>query len=231
VRILLVADWPRLEGGTESYVAAVREGLREAGDDVRLLTGSAGSRADGTADVVAPSAERLAAQAFLQVANPLAAAAVRRAVRELAPEAVLVTTFLTHLSPAILLPLRRVPTVLLVADYRPVCPVATKLLPDGALCSEPAGTVCMRRGCVGPVHWLRDRPRYALLRAGLASVDRVVACSESLRRALADAGIRADAVDLPIAPPADRVEREPSASPTFVYAGRLRREKGVDLLL
>lgn len=231
MRVLLIADWPRLEGGTERYVEWVRDGLEASGDEVRLLTGSTGTTGRGTAHYVAPSSDRLSAQAFLQIANPWAAAQTVAAVRDFSPEAVLVTTFLTHLSPAILSPLRHVPTVVLAMDYRPVCPIATRLLPDGSICTEEAGLVCWQRGCVSLAHWLRDRPRYALLRRGLASVDRVLACSDWMRRCLREGGIESEAIVLPVPPPSPQFRRLPAERPRFTYVGRLRREKGVDLLL
>lgn len=231
MRLLLVADWPRLEGGTERYVEWVRGGLEASGSEVRLLTGSTGTAGGGTADYVAPSSDRLPAQAFLQIANPRAAACVRSAVRDFSPDAVLVTTFLTHLSPAILPPLRRVPTVVIVMDYRPVCPIATKLLPDDTICAEVAGLVCWRNGCVSLPHWLRDRPRYALLRGGLASVDRVLACSVWVRDRLREGGIASESIVLPVPPPSTAFLRSPAEHPRFACIGRLRREKGVDLLI
>jgi glycosyltransferase involved in cell wall biosynthesis len=229
LRILVAGDWPVFEGGTENYILRVRDGLRAAGDEVRVLTGSTGSRAGGTADYVAPSSERLAAQAFLQVANPFARRAMRAALRDFSPDAVLVTTFLTHLSPAILGPLRAYPTVVFVMDYRPICPIALKLLPDNSLCTLPAGAVCWRSGCVSLGHWLRDIPRYALLRAGLAGP--VLTCSRWMRERLAEAGIESEAVELPVPQPPAGYARAPAADPRFVYVGRLRAEKGVDLLL
>ena len=53
MRILLVTDWNRGRGGAEAYATWLRQGLREAGDDACLLTSSAGTAADGTADFVA----------------------------------------------------------------------------------------------------------------------------------------------------------------------------------
>ena len=231
MRILVAGDWPVFEGGTESYILRVRDGLLAVGDEVRLLTGSTGSRAGGTADYVAPSSERLAAQAFLQVANPFARHAIRTTLRDFSPDAVLVTTFLTHLSPAILGPLSAYPTVVFVMDYRPICPIALKLLPDDSLCTLPAGAVCWRSGCVSVGHWLRDVPRYALLRAGLASAGPVLACSKWMRDRLAEAGIESEALELPVPQPPAGYTRAPAANPRFVYVGRLRAEKGVDLLL
>jgi glycosyltransferase involved in cell wall biosynthesis len=136
-----------------------------------------------------------------------------------------------HLSPAVFGSLRGTPTLLAVGDYKPICPIHSKLLPDGTQCRVPAGVVCWRGGCIGLAHWLRDRPRYRLLNAGRAHVDRVLACSTWLARALADAGIDAEALPLPTPPPASAFGRTPADNPLFVYVGRLSREKGVASLL
>jgi hypothetical protein len=50
VRVLLITDWLPGVGGAERYITAVRDGLRAAGDEVRLLTSSAGTAGDGSAD-------------------------------------------------------------------------------------------------------------------------------------------------------------------------------------
>jgi glycosyltransferase involved in cell wall biosynthesis len=231
VRVLLATDWNRGRGGAEAYATWLRDGLVRAGDEVRLLTGSAGTAGDGAADWVAPASERRAAQAFLQIVNPFAVACARAAVREFAPEVALVNMFAHHLSPAFVLALAPVPVVLLVTDYKCVCPLGTKLLPGGTLCTRPAGVACLSAGCVGPLHWLRDRPRYALLRRSLDSATLVVACSEAVRRALAADGIAAQVVDLTAPPPARSYRRAPAGEPTFLFVGRLDVEKGVPLLL
>lgn len=231
MRVLLITDWVANAGGVEAYVTWVREGLRAAGDRVKLLTSGAGTAAGGSADYVAYGANRFAAQALLQVANPLAVLRVRQAVRAFNPDVVLLSMFMHHLSPAILGQLARVPTVLSVADYKPVCPLGTKLLPEGSLCRVRAGAVCWRGGCVSLPHWLRDRPRYALLRRGLRRVDRVVTCSRWLQRELAENGVGADHLDWPVPAPSGGFSRDPAREPLFLYCGRLSVEKGVEVLL
>jgi len=231
MRVLLVSDWQRQPGGVEAYVTWLRVGLARAGDEVRLLTSSVGSAAGGTADFVAWGTERVAAQAALQIVNPFAVARVREALRCFRPEVALVNTFAFHLSPAILLALRPVPTVLSVADYKLVCPLGTKLLPDFTLCSEGAGLVCWRAGCLGLAHWLRDQPRYALISAALRGVDRILACSEWVRHSLVADGIAAEHLRLPVPEPGGTFSRAPAENPLFVYCGRLSVEKGVPLLV
>jgi len=231
MRILLITDWNRGRGGAEAYVTWLRDGLHAAGDEVRLLTSSAGTAADGTADFVAYGSEGKAAQAFLQIENPFAVACVRRAVRELRPDVAWVNMFAHHLSPAALHALGAVPMVLMVSDYKAICPVGSKLLPDGSVCGHRAGWVCRRFGCVGLAHWLRDQPRYALVRSAVRRARRVLACSSWVRRELAAEGIAADCLPLPVPAAAASFRRAPASTPTFAFCGRLDIEKGVALLL
>lgn len=231
MRILLITDWNRGSGGAEAYITRLRTGLRSVGHEVRLLTSSAGTAGDGTAEYVAFGSERLASRAFLQIANPLAVREVRRATREFRPDVVLVNMFAHQLSPAILHATGNVPIVLLVSDYKCVCPVGSKLRPDASICASQAGWVCCTAGCVSFPHWVRDRPRYALMRSGVARAKRVVACSEYVKRELALSGIKSDCVYLPILPPSPTYARNRSTTPQILYCGRLDREKGVDRLL
>jgi glycosyltransferase involved in cell wall biosynthesis len=231
MRTLLITDWMPGRGGMETHVTNVREGLRAAGDEVRLLTSSASAEVEASPDYLAYGTERLAEQVLLQIVNPSAVARLRSALREFQPDVVQVHTFAIHLSPAILAPLRSVPTVLTVSDYKPVCPTSWKLLPDGSLCTEPAGLVCWRNGCTSLPHWLRDRPRYALIHAGLRHVDRVLACSRSVQRELAVKGIASEVLHLPVRAPGPDHRRTPAPEPVFVYCGRLSEEKGLALLL
>ena len=231
MRILLVTDWPALVGGTERIVERLRDGLEAGGDEVRLLTSSAGSAADGTADFVAYGSNRQAEQAFLQVFNPSAYAAMRRAIAEFRPDAVHLNMFLPHLSPSILSALRGVPAAMVVHDYKPICPVSTKLLPDGAPCREPAGAACSRNGCIGRLRAARERPRMGGFRRGLGGVGRIATVSVWMQDVLAANGIEAELVSPPAAAPGARFERSPAETPRFLYAGRLAPVKGVELLL
>ncbi len=215
----------------ERYFGTLRRGLRDAGHDVRLLTSTAGSAADGTAEYRAFGSNAPAVQALLQVVNPFAVARVRAAVRDLRPELALVGMVEQHLSPAVLAALRDVPTILSFGDYKPICPTHSKLLPSGDICTAPAGPVCWAEGCTGLAQWLRDQPRYALFRAGIDRADHILACSSWLQRALGDAGIAAEAVPPPTPPPSSHYVRAPGPNPRFVFIGRLSREKGVASLI
>src|SRR5215211_2932490 len=195
------------------------------------MTSSAGSAAGGRADYVAYGTDARSAQAGLQVVNPSAVVTLRRALREFRPDAVQLNVFLSHLSPAVLAPLRRMPTALMVMDYKPVCMNSTRLRPDGSECGSRAGAVCWRGGCVSFPHYLRDTLRYRLMRAGIGDATTVCTISTAMQRVLAQAGIDARLVTLPVAAPGPAYERRRAPVPTFVYGGRFAPVKGVDVLL
>lgn len=226
-----MTDWNRGRGGAEAYMTWLRAGLESSGDQVRMLTSSVGSAGDGKAEYVAFGTERLAAQAFLQVVNPFAVHSLRRALDVFCPDVVFVNMFAHHLSPAVLHVMGDVPIVLLVSDYKCVCPIGSKLLPDNSICPSQPGWVCHRSGCVSLPHWIRDQPRYALIRSGVARARRVVACSEWVRRELGKAGIDSERIYLPVPAPGENYERVPSKRPGIFYCGRLDVEKGVEQLL
>ena len=231
MRVLLVTDWLERRGGMETYFDTLRTGLRASGHEARLLTSTVGTAADSTAEYQAYGTNARAAQAVLQLVNPFAVAKVRAAVRAYEPDLALVGMVEQHLSPAVFGALRGTTMLLAVGDYKPICPIHSKLLPDGTHCRVPAGSVCWKGGCVGLAHWLRDRPRYRLLDAGRRRVHRVFACSSWLAQALAEAGIDAEPLPLPTPPPSPSFTRAPADHPQFVFVGRLRREKGVATLL
>ena len=231
MRILVVTDWPALEGGTERYVELAIDALRRGGDDVRLMTSSAGSSAAGRADYVAFGTEHRAAQAGLQVVNPSAVATLRRALRDFDPDVVYLTIFLPHLSPAILAALRDVPTVMMVVDYKPVCMNSTRLRRDGSPCHATAGAVCWRGGCVSLPHYLRDRLRYRMFRDGVARMQKVLTISTWMGDVLDQAGIDTGVLPLPVGPVGPAYGRRRASSPTFVYGGRFAPVKGADDLL
>jgi glycosyltransferase involved in cell wall biosynthesis len=218
-------------GGAEVYAECIRDGLRAAGDEVHVLTSSVGSAAEGTADVVAYGATSAAAQAFLQVVNPFAIRGARIALRKFRPDVALIQMFAYHLSPAVLWPLASIPMAMLVVDRKMICPVATKLLPNGEICTEPAGFTCWRSGCLSMPHWLRDQARYALIARGARQARLLLTCSRHMASDLRTSGFEAEPMILPVDPPSRQFRRSPARHPQFVFNGQLRPEKGVPLLV
>jgi glycosyltransferase involved in cell wall biosynthesis len=205
--------------------------LEATGDEVRLMTSSVGTAGDGKAKYVASGSERMSAQIFLQIANPFAVRTMRNAINDFRPDVILVNMFAHHLSPAILHVIGSIPLVLLVSDYKCVCPVGSKLLPDGAICTSQPGWVCCASGCVSLPHWARDQPRYALIRSGVSKAQSVIACSDWVKSELGRSGIDSERIYLPVPAPAKDYVRSPSTHPTLLYCGRLDIEKGVEQLL
>ena len=218
-------------GGAEAYADSVRAGLLAAGDEVRLLTSSAGSAADGTAEFVAYGTTNPAAQAVLQVVNPFAVRRARSALRAFQPDVALIHMFAYHLSPAVLWPLATIPSVMMVVDRKIICPLGTRLLPTGDICTHTAGLPCLRSGCLSLPHWLRDQVRYAVIARAIARPRLVLTCSRHMADDLRANGIHAHHLMMPVDPPGAAFRRQPAAHPQFVFCGQLRPEKGVPLLV
>jgi glycosyltransferase involved in cell wall biosynthesis len=195
------------------------------------MTSGAGSAAHGTADFVAYGTTRRAAQVGLQIVNPFATYQAWAAVRSFQPDVALVHMFAYHLSPAVLWPLRSVPTVMMVLDYKIICPLGSKLLPTGEICKQQAGTICWQAGCLSLPHWIRDSVRYVGIGLAIRQPHLVLACSRYMQRELEEHGIASEPLALPVAGPGRAFERKPSRDPHFVFCGRLSVEKGVPLLV
>lgn len=217
-------------GGAELLTIALRDELRARGHDARLFASAApygpgASRADYSCFGTVSSWRTVN-----RVANLSAYQRLRSALAEFRPDVVHVRMFLTQLSPLILPLLREVPSVYHATWYETICPTGLKLLPDGSACTEPAGRACRRNGCLSRRAWPLLMLQLALYRRWRDAFDRIVANSEALARTLRAHGIAPVEViwnGVPVRP-----ERSPLQSPpTVVFAGRLSREKGVDVLL
>ncbi len=73
--------------------------------------------------------------------------------------------------------------------------------------------------------------RYRLIAAVLGSAAALVTCSAHMARLLADHGLTARKLCLPVLPPGAAFARRRAPTPLFVAAGRLSREKGIEVLV
>jgi glycosyltransferase involved in cell wall biosynthesis len=229
MRILLLSDWMSNRGGAEAYIVSLRDCLRDGGDDVRLLTCGSGAREIDTVDH-AFGTDALLPQTFLQLHNPFVVSRAKSIVREFRPDVALLSQFAYHMSPSVIHALAPVPVVVSMMDYKSICPLGTRLLPDGTVCMSQPGNVCRKTKCLGTLHWIRDQARYALMGKAMRSVDRVICSSPWAQSQLAASGIAADSIPLGTAVPVG-FQRRPAMSPVFAYCGRLSREKGVAVLI
>ncbi len=230
MRVLLVTDWTAEEGGVETYLAQLRPGLEQAGDEVRLLVSSLGTGARA-ADYVARGYRGAAAQSVGQLFNPAAARRLQEAVRAFRPDVLHVSSFELQLSPLALRAARGVPIVHSIGWYKPLCPTGHKLRPDGSLCLVRRGRVCRDAGCLGPLRWARETGRYALIDGALGRAAAIVTCSAYMRERLGLEGVHAVGLPWPVALPGSSFRRTPAEAPLFAVAGRLSPEKGVETLI
>jgi len=230
MRVLLVHDYGVLGGGAERITVDLRDGMRARGYEARLLASTASdldiaNEADVTCFGTNGWPRRL-----LQVWNPSAVRRLRTELRRFRPDVVHVRMFLTQLSPAILPELRSVPSLLHVGNHQTVCPLNSRLLPDGSTCRERAGRPCRTHGCVSTLGLWRTRVQLAGVQRHLGVFRMVVANSHALARTLAENGIPVTDVihnGTRVVPPRPPLQDPP----TVMYAGRLMPLKGVDDLI
>jgi glycosyltransferase involved in cell wall biosynthesis len=230
MKILLLHDYGTPTGGAELQMLALRLGLRERGHDVRLLSSRAQlAPGPNVADYTCfGSTTRV--QVLSQTANVSAYWQLRRALREFRPDVVHVRMFLWQLSPLILPLLMDVPSVYQVAVFKPICPIGSKLLPDGSPCHYPAGRICLRTGCMTHQTWTAMMVQRHLWLRWRRAFDRIVTISRAMQERLEAEGIAPVEVIYNGVP--ERPMRPPlNGPPTIAFAGRLVREKGIDVLL
>lgn len=230
MRILILNDYGTQGGGAERVSLILRDGFRARGHEARLFASSARPLGlDNLADDGCFGSESPLAR-ILGTVNPSAVFALRRVLREFRPDVVHVRMFLTQLSPLILPSLRDVPSLLHVVNYQTICPLNTKLLPDGSRCDVLAGRACYQNRCVSLAGLARTTLQLGLWRRWRDVFDLIVANSEWLGRRLRGDGVPVDAV-IPNGTPL-RDQRPPLADPPIVaFAGRLVPKKGADVLV
>ena len=230
MKILLVNDYGTPDGGAEIQMYRLRQLLRERGHDARLLTtGIESPGVKNTADYKCKGTKS-SLRILLQTANPWACYKLREVLREFRPDMVHVKMFLTQMSPLILPLLRDVPSVYHVAWYRPICPTGTKMLPNGSRCDFRAGPACYSEGCLPARDWIPLMLQLRLFRAWCGAFGSIMANSGWVKKRLEKEGIEPVEV-LRYGIETRRGETVLSEAPTAVFAGRLVREKGADVLL
>lgn len=229
-RVLILNDQGAPTGGAELLTLSLREGLRSRGLDARILASTAGSTPASFAADYTCTGSTSGFRNMRRLANPSARRALAAALHDFRPDVVHLRMFTTQLSPLVLPLLAEVPTVYHASWYAAICPNGLKLLPGGVRCDEPAGPACLSNGCFSPPGWAAVMGQRALMRRWWSVVDRIVANSAAVGRALEAEGLGPVEV-IPNGVPI-RAPRPPlSDPPTVAYAGRLSPEKGVDVLV
>jgi len=232
VRVSIVHDYGVPVGGAENLSIALRAGLRARGHEARLFTSTAKPlplpiEADATCHGTMGPTRRV-----LQAWNPMAAVALRRELETFDPDVVHVRMFMSQLSPSILPLLRDRPAILHVVNYDLICPLNTRVLPNGEPCREQAGAACGRNGCLPPLGRARAAVQRASWRRDGEAFDRILCNSHRVAEQLERYGVPTDGVVWNGVPErAARPSVPDGAAPHVGYAGRLVPKKGVDWLL
>ena len=233
MRVAILSDWMEPAGGAETYIRTLHSALCDAGHTVAtVLCGPAlNGVPQGAKHYPVESSNSQFVLAGRQIFNTHARAAVQQMMREFLPDVAIVGHFAYHLSPAAVLALDTTPHAIYLMDYKSICPLGSKLLPTARDCTVHSGIVCVGQGCVSLPHWLRDRPRYALMTRARQRASVLISPSTHVQSTLAAEGVLTRCLAQPVMLPSTSFARTPSATPRFVYAGRLSAEKGVQILL
>lgn len=232
MKILLVYDYDSASYAAGKQMFRLRTLLREQGHDARLLTSSAFHHDNRTniADyrVFGTTNDKL--QTISQTFNLSAYWGMRQILREFQPDIVHVRMFLWQLSPSIMPLLRDYPAIYHQCVYKAICPVGTKMLPDGTPCHVSAGSVCLKHKCVTPQTWVFMMAQMKLFRRWKSAFDHYVAVGQLMSERMEAEGIGPATVlnnSITYRPRRETI----SETPLIVFAGRLDRTKGVDVLL
>ena len=149
-RILIVSDYAGSRGGCELLAQTFRNGLRERGVDAYLLASTVDPFDQDQAPDGAFWGTSGRARCFPEIFNPSARKHLKTALRTFKPDVVHLLMFMTQASPAILPLLADRPVVYTTNTYRVICPTGTRLLPNGSLCTEHPGRVCLQTAASRP---------------------------------------------------------------------------------
>lgn len=231
MKILLLNDFGTATGGAELQILSLRQGLRERGHEVRLLSSSISPVAN--TEILSDYrcfGTDTKFQVLSQTVNPSAYLCLRQILHEFKPDVVHVRIFMGQLSPLILPLLKDVPCLYQAAMYRAICPTGKKILPNGSPCQDKAGLACLRQGCLTPQSWFVLMIQRQLWQRWQKAFDLVVALSYGMKDKLEAEGIKPVQVVHNGVP--ERSSRPPlNVPPTVAFAGRLSLEKGISVLL
>ncbi len=230
MKILLINDYGTPTGGSENHILQLRESLRKLGHDARLFTSSANT---GTTDIHSDYTcfgTTSSLRTVLQSLNPWAYFKLRSVLSQFQPDLVYVNIFLTQLSPIILPLLNNIPSFYHVVWYRPICFTGTKFFPNNNVCNTRYGLACYRNNCVPIRDWIPLTLQMIMWKHWRGVFNKILANSSHLKDRLEAEGFTdVDVIEHHFQHLPDKTRQ--SKTPTVTYAGRLVKEKGVDILL
>jgi glycosyltransferase involved in cell wall biosynthesis len=235
MRILHVNKFLHRRGGAESYMLDLAERQRAGGHEVAFF---AMDHPDNFAD---PNADLFPS---LMELNPpparLPGRGMERMLERVKPDVVHLHNIYHQLSPSVLRPIRErgIASVMTLHDYKLVCPTY-QLLDDGKICEaclprkfmNAAVRKCNRGSTFGSVLSAVETGLHAFTGA-YDSIDLLLCPSEFMQQKMVEGGIdRRRLVHLTNFCDVSSVSSATEAGRGVLYAGRLSREKGVDVLV
>lgn len=250
MRVLAVNKFYYAAGGAETVFLKTNALLEDAGHEI-VPFATSDRRNDPTPwsayfaparNYDAPSLVSRTRAGFAAIYSVAARRAARRLISELQPDIAHLHNIYHQLSLSVIDELKaaRIPTVMTIHDYKPVCPAYLLLTGAGERCQRcvegsPVNAIVHR--CVKQS---RAASAVAAVEAYLArfrrqyeKVDRLIVPSRFVGDVLIRGGISSHRIHvLPnFADPPASVVSDRDVAPTFLFAGRLSREKGLHDLL
>jgi glycosyltransferase involved in cell wall biosynthesis len=155
--------------------------------------------------------------------NPSAIILLRKVLKNFQPDVVHINNFLNYASPSILIPLKRVPTVVTAHEYKLICPRGNLEYHTGYYFNSKC------KSCVGWLRFWPEKLKYAFLRKFIKNIDYFIAPSEFMRDLLTKSGYNpVSTIYNGITPlPYSRINN----FRCILYVGNLLKIKGVDNFL
>lgn len=231
MRILLINDYASESYGSERQISGLSYELRKRGHDARVFASkvSAVSGREVFADYQCIGAKKHF-RTILQTANPFAFFKLRKVIKEFNPEVVHIRIFLTQMSPLILPLLKPIPCLYQAVIFRSICPMGTKMNPDGSICYDSPGVICYHKGCVPLRSLFFQLLELKLFKMWSKYIDMIFTISNSMKLHLMAQGLKTDMV---IWNPVQKrsCHAQLSEPPMVAFAGRIVKEKGVNILV